>query len=179
MIALIHGGHRHGFNWKVVSVLKDKFMEKGETVEIIDLSELELEYSTGNQIPFEQESLEYKDQFADKAGKFLLEADIIYIVTPTYYNMPPAKLKNFIDRSDSLLSVFENRDNLPKFGAWATGEADLDSINCNLDLLKGYADVFGWEKVEASFKANLLEDSRDIDLSEIENVIGALLKISD
>ena len=175
MVALIHGSHRHGFNWEVVNMLKDKFMEKGENVEIIDLSELEFEYSTGNQIPFEQESIEYKDQFVDKAGKYLLAADIIYIVTPTYYNMPPAKLKNFIDRSDSLLSVFESRDDLPKFGAWASGEADIDSINGNLELLKGYADVFGWKIVEDSFKASLLEDSGEIDLSEISNVIDAFL----
>ena len=176
MIALIHGGHRHSYNWDVVNRLSNEFKEKNENVEIIDLSELDFEYSTGNQITFEQETLEYHDQFFDKAGKYLLDADIIYIVTPTYYNMPPAKLKNFIDRSDSLLSIFEGREKLPKFGAWVSGEADLDSIGCNLDLLKGYADVFGWEIVENSCKTVLIEESKPDDLSELSSVADALLR---
>ena len=73
--------------------------------------------------------------------------------------MPPAKLKNFIDRSNALLPVFEEKATHPLFGTWVSGEADMESIGNNSRLLYDYAEIMGWKPCDEINQEVLLENT--------------------
>lgn len=169
MFIIIHGSHRHGYHWDVTNLLKDKLVDYNINVDIIDLSNTEFNYCCGNQVCQDSQCI-YEDEFIIKYKNKILEADGIYIVTPTYFNMPPAKLKNFIDRTNALLPIFEERNFRPIFGLWVSGEADLDSIKCNVNLLKDYAEIMGWHNIEEICNSVYIADNQEIDKEKIKYI---------
>lgn len=170
MYTIIHGSHRHGYHWNLVKRLQN-YLEKAEIeVKIIDLAVLNFEYCCGNQICQEKECIYKNDELSRIFEQFILPAAGIYIVTPTYFNMPPAKLKNFIDRSNALLPELENKTTHPIFGTWISGEADIESIECNCRLLSDYATIMGWNIIEEICEKGLLEEEKIIDDFKIQKI---------
>ncbi len=171
MFTIIHGSHRHGYHWSLVKRLQ-RYLEKSEIeVKIIDLAVLNFEYCCGNQVCQEKECIYKNDELSKIFEKVILPAAGIYIVTPTYFNMPTAKLKNFIDRTNALIPKFENETTHPIFGAWISGEADIESIECNCRLLSGYAAIMGWSIIEEICEKDLLEEEKVIDDSKIQEIV--------
>jgi len=66
-------------------------------------------------------------------------SDFLVIFTPTYFNMPPALLKNFIDRCNVLL-MLENRKPLG-IATWISGQADECSLEACFRCLSSFAEV--------------------------------------
>lgn len=175
MFIIIHGSHRHGYHWCVVEHLKKNLVKLGLDVKVIDLSILRFEYCCGEQECQEGECI-YKDDDFSILRKFLLQADGVYIVTPTYFNMPTAKLKNFIDRTNALLPELENRINRTIFGTWVSGEADLESIECNRKLLESYAEVMGWKLIDEINETVFLEEYRELNEDRIQKIAEKIYK---
>lgn len=169
MIAIIHGSHRHGIHWKVTSLLAERLKEQGDETKIIDLSEIDFEYCCGVQVCQDGECIYKEDILSKIFSEVILQADCIYIVTPTYFNMPPAKLKNFIDRSNALLPILEQKSKHTLFGAWVSGEADLKSIGNNIRLLNDYAEIMGWKPCDKIMQETLLENTC-LDESRIQEI---------
>lgn len=159
MIAIIHGSHRHGIHWRVTSTLTGYLKKQGDDVKIIDLSDMDFEFCCGVQVCQDGECVYKEDTLSKIFREVILKADCIYIVTPTYFNMPPAKLKNFIDRSNALLPVFEEKATHPLFGTWVSGEADMESIGNNSRLLYDYAEIMGWKPCDEINQEVLLENT--------------------
>ena len=136
MITIIHGSHRHGIHWEIVTILKEYLEARDNEVRIIDLSEMEFNACCGTQVCQEGDCIYRDDQLSAVFESTVLPTDVIYIVTPTYFNMPPAKLKSFIDRTNALLPILEESNRTVYFGAWVSGEADMESIQTNSKLLK-------------------------------------------
>lgn len=170
MFTIIHGSHRHGYHWSVVEQLKDNLEKLGIDVEIIDLSNLSFEYCCGEQICQDDECIYRNDDLLAIFKKCILSAEGVYIVTPTYFNMPPAKLKNFIDRSNALLPILENREDGSFFGVWVSGEADWESIECNRKLLEDYAKIMGWKLLDEISETVLLQKDQDIKKDKIQKI---------
>lgn len=178
MIAIIHGGHRHGIHWRVTSLLAEILKKQGDKVEIIDLSEMDFEYCCGDQVCQEGECIYKEDKLSKIFKDIILQADCIYVVTPTYFNMPPAKLKNFIDRSNALLPILEVKSAHSLFGTWVSGEADMESIGNNSKLLRDYAEIMGWELCDGISQETLLEDNTEFDEARILEIAKLLHNIS-
>lgn len=174
MFTIIHGSHRHGYHWRVTELLRDKLEEAGVEVKIIDLSQLEFEYCCGNQVCQDGDCIYKDDILSELFKKFILPADGIYIVTPTYFNMPTAKLKNFIDRSNALLPKIENTPMNSIFGAWVSGEADQESIECNSQLLSDYAKIMGWKSLKGISETVFLEESQKIKIERIQEIVEVI-----
>lgn len=176
MFIIIHGSHRHGYHWSIVEHLKENLVTLGLDVEIIDLSILRFEYCCGEQVCQEGECIYKDDDFSKIFKKLLFQADGVYIVTPTYFNMPTAKLKNFIDRTNALLPALENQEKGLLFGAWVSGEADLESIECNRKLLESYAEVMGWKLLDEINETVLLEENSEIKEDRIQKIAEIIHK---
>lgn len=174
MITLIHGSHRHGIHWEIVNLLKEHLEAQDNEVRIIDLSEMEFNMCCGNQICQEGECVYSDDQLFHVFESTILIADVIYIVTPTYFNMPPAKLKSFIDRTNALLPIFSEAQRTVYFGAWVSGEADMESINTNSTLLKEYASIMGWVPQSELFKGFLIAEGATYDEEQIDELADAI-----
>ena len=173
MFLIIHASHRHGYHWAVAKRLEKALLEKEIKVEIIDLSDADIAYCCGTQVCQEADCV-HNDCFTKGYQQMLLQADGVYVVTPTYFNMPPAKLKNFIDRTNAILPHMEEKEQPPIFGAWVSGEADMDSIGCNLKLLCDYADIMSWERKDELNHTVVLEENTvvdDVRICEIANLV--------
>lgn len=170
MFTIIHGSHRHGYHWNIAEQLKENLEKLRVDVEIIDLANLSFEYCCGEQMCQDDECIYRDDELSVILKKYILSAEGIYIVTPTYFNMPPAKLKNFIDRSNALLPKLENREEGSFFGVWVSGEADWESIECNRKLLEDYAEIMGWKLLDEICEIVLLQENLDIKKDRIQKI---------
>lgn len=179
MITIIHGSHRHGIHWEIVTILKEYLEAHDNDVRIIDLSEMEFNVCCGTQVCQEGDCIYTDDQLSAVFESTVLPADVIYIVTPTYFNMPPAKLKSFIDRTNALLPILEESNRTVYFGAWVSGEADMESIQTNSKLLKEYASIMGWVLEEDICKCTLLGEGFGIDTNELVNLAISIDALED
>lgn len=169
MFTIIHGSHRHGYHWEITKLLKECLEKLGIEVNIVDLSNITFEYCCGEQVCQDGECI-YKDDLYVTFEKFILQAKGIYIVTPTYFNMPTAKLKNFIDRSNALLPKLENELTHPIFGKWVSGEAEQESIECNSQLLSDYAQIMGWRLIDEICETVFLGEYNEVRVDRIQEI---------
>lgn len=176
MITIIHGSHRHGYSWNIVCALKAELNRYNVEITTIDLSSANINFCCGTQVCQESECLYKQDDFSKHIKNQLINAKGIFIITPTYFNMPPAKLKNFIDRTNALLPLFENMKSHPFFGACVYGEADDESIACNLNLLIEYADIMGWNNIKTLNITKCLTDTAEIDYEKIKNIANLIYR---
>ena len=176
MFTIIHGGHRHGYSWEFACVLRTQLNAYDIEITMIDLSVANIDYCCGTQECQETECVYKQDDFSASFKDQIINSDGIFIITPTYFNMPPAKLKNFIDRTNALLPIFENTEKHMLFGAYVCGEADAESINCNLGLLKEYAAIMGWKNVEQLNIAECLAEATNINSETIKAIADLIYK---
>lgn len=179
MITIIHGSHRHGIHWEIVNALNKQLNVFNNDVKIIDLSALSFSKCCGNQVCQEGECIYKDDQLSSAFESIILCSDVIYIVTPTYFNMPPAKLKSFIDRTNALLPFFSEANKKVFFGAWVGGEADLESIRTNSNLLREYASIMGWIPLNELFRNCLIQENYSIDNKQIVELSDAINRLTN
>lgn len=177
MFTIIHGSHKHGIHWEIVQLLKEKLDAKKIDTRLVDLTNLEFNMCCGDQICQEANCVFYDDELFRIFQSAILPADGIYIVTPTYFNMPPAKLKNFIDRTNALLPELENREKETIFGTWVSGEADIDSITCHANLLNDYAEIMGWTVVGNICNKVLIDENYKFDENTIIEISERILSL--
>jgi multimeric flavodoxin WrbA len=134
MITIIHGGHRDGLCFNAAKAFEQLLKEKNVEVMLYDLRNYDFSYCCGNQPCQDSGICTYKDYIADEIIPMVAQSDGLIFFTPTYFNMPPAILKNFIDRCNFLLTIEDRK--LPKFGAWISGQTEMASIE---DCYKGIA----------------------------------------
>ena len=116
------------------------------------------------------------DEFSEIIKNQILQADGIYVVTPTYFNMPPAKLKNFIDRTNALLPVLGRMEKKPIFGIYACGEAGMQSIGDNIRLLTDYSAIMGWDSIERLNIAECITDTTVVDITKITEIANYIVE---
>lgn len=176
MFTIIHGSHRHGYSWDFSCALRAQLNVHNIEVALIDLSNSNINFCCGSQVCQETDCVYNQDDFSKYFKDLIINANGIYIITPTYFNMPPAKLKNFIDRTNALLPILESAENRPFFGAYVCGEADDESINCNLNLLKEYAAIMGWSNIEQLNMTECITDTSEITCEVIETISDLIYK---
>ena len=75
-----------------------------------------------------------------------------------------------------MLPILENTEKHIFFGAYVCGEADEESINCNLGLLKEYAAIMGWKNVEQLNVVECLNDATKINSKTIRSIADLIYK---
>ena len=178
MFTIIHGGHRHGYHWRVTTLLKESLEGQGIEVYVIDLSDKNFHFCCGSQICQESECIYKDDIFSKVYKKEILASEGVYIISPTYFNMPTAKLKNFMDRSNALLPLLEKSGKNVIFGVWVSGEAEKESIECNKQLLIDYAEIMGWKVVKEMNQVVCLNEE-GIESKRVKEIADIVSKIME
>lgn len=174
MLTIIHGSHRHGYSWEITDTLCKELNLRKVDIAMIDLSIANIGFCCGTQVCQETECIYNQDDFSRKYKEQIINTDGIFVITPTYFNMPPAKLKNFIDRTNALLPIIENTRKHPLFGVYVCGEADEESINCNLNLLRQYATIMDWNIIEKLCFMECLSDTPEINRNKINAIVESI-----
>ena len=60
--------------------------------------------------------------------------------------MPPAMLKNFMDRCNFLLTIVDRKH--PIFGVWISGQTEKDSLEENYNCFVTFANICEFELIE-------------------------------
>lgn len=145
MVTIIHASHRHSYSWQVAKAICDNLNDLKIPANMIDLVEEDIKYCCGEQVCQNEECI-YKDDFIRHLYNPLLNSKCVYIVSPTYFDMPPARLKNMMDRANAILPHIDE-EYKRYFGAWVCGETEDSSIDNNLKLLITFAEICGMHPV--------------------------------
>lgn len=160
MISIIHASHRHSYCWGVAQAINNTLVDTGAIVKLFDLAELHIEMCCGTQKCQTEECI-YNDDFTKLMYHHLLNSEVTYIVTPTYFDMPPARLKSMIDRANAILPHIDEKMKR-YFGVWVCGETEISSLDSNIKSLTTFAEICGMCPVdELMVKVILESESQD------------------
>ncbi len=126
MVTIIHGGHRKGLCFNAAKKLEQILKEKNVDTKLYNLRDNEFGFCCGDQPCQNSGVCIYKDIITVEIIPTIVQSDVLVFFTPTYFNMPPAILKNFMDRCNLLLTI-KDRNQL-QFGTWISGQTNKDSI---------------------------------------------------
>jgi len=120
-ILAINGSHRTNSNSEAfLDYILQKFGPE-HTTEKINLLEKDIKFCNACEKCIKTEKCELADDMSEIYEK-LLRADVLIFATPTYYGMPSARLKNFMDRTDCYIY---NKKLKKKIGAVITSGAGV------------------------------------------------------
>ncbi|MBQ6068230.1 MAG: flavodoxin family protein [Bacteroidales bacterium] len=144
-VLIICGSPRPGGN---SDLLADQFAkgatESGNTVEIIHLRNLKINYCLGclGCLPDKMACVQRDD--ANSLIPKLVAADVIVFSTPVYYYSVTAQMKTFLDRMNPLFGHLSNKELYYMVTAVDEDHTQLDRA---MDALQGWADCFDNMKV--------------------------------
>jgi len=145
MITIIHGGHREGLCFEAYNIFKDFIDKKKLEVKFFSLRDYDINFCCGDQPCQSSGVCIHKDTVSNDIIPVIANSDAILFFTPTYFNLPPAMLKNFMDRCNFLLTIKDRKH--PNFGAWVSG-TEKDSPEDNYMCLATFANIFEWKPLE-------------------------------
>jgi multimeric flavodoxin WrbA len=146
MTIIIHGGHRNGLCFEAARYLQQTLLEKNQQVKFYNLNEIIFDYCCGNQPCQESGKCIYDDVVTNEIIPSVCKSDALVVFTPTYFNMPTTRVKNFIDRCNVMLTN-ETRKH-PKFGAWVSGQTEKSSCEDNFKCLSTFAEICELEQLK-------------------------------
>ena len=158
MITLIHGGMRAGLCLEAANQLAKILREHGKAFKLFDLRKIQFNYCCGDQPCQESGNCIYNDVITNEIIPTVAESDAVVIFTPTYFNAPPAVLKNFMDRCNLLLTIETRKRS--KFLTWISGqtESDDESRKDNRKCLVTFAEICEFNIAEG----NIMRAAEDI-----------------
>ena len=146
MVTIIHGGHREGLCFKAYNMFKQILNEKEIEVKSYSLRDYDFKFCCGDQACQNSGMCTYRDIISDEIIPAIIKSDAIIFFTPTYFNMPPAMLKNFMDRCNFLLTIVDRKH--PIFGVWISGQTEKDSLEENYNCFVTFANICEFELIE-------------------------------
>ncbi len=164
MVTIIHGGHREGLCYNAAQNLKSYLESKSEPVKFFSLRDYHFDFCCGNQPCQNSGYCIYSDILTDEILPAIKESTALIIFTPTYFNLPPAILKNFIDRSNLLLTIDE-RQRL-YFGAWVSGQTEEDSLEQCYHGLETFAEICEYDILA---NGHVLRVEQDVQQTQLTN----------
>jgi multimeric flavodoxin WrbA len=153
---IINGSHRTGNTSAFSNAAVELIKSIGQSAEIINLRECNLEYCTGCLECEATGECILNDDFNEKILPKLLECNAYIFASPVYFNMLPARMKNFIDRTNPLCGYFE--ENQKKVAIFLVGQADEESLASAEKCLLEYSQIMNFEIMGDS----ILKIARDI-----------------
>ncbi|MCL2499293.1 MAG: flavodoxin family protein [Defluviitaleaceae bacterium] len=168
MITIIHGGHRNGLSHDAAETFKKILNEKGIETRLINLREHTFAYCCGNQPCQESGNCIHDDVMTNDFIPLITKSKAVAYFTPTYFNMPPAILKNFIDRCNLLLTV-ENKVS-SYVSIWVTGgETVEDSLQECFNSIKTFTEICEHQLVDngALFHPKTADEKNKIEESDL------------
>lgn len=164
MVTIIHGGHREGLCFAATKAFDKLLRETGTEVKLYNLRDYHFGFCCGNQPCQESGVCIYNDLIAKEIIPSIAASNALIIFTPTYFNLPPAILKNFIDRCNLLLTV-EDRKRL-KFGAWVSGQTVGSSAEECFKSLVTFAEICEFKMLNKGKIIRIETDTQQTGISQ-------------
>ena len=164
MITIIHGGHREGLSFNAAKTFERLMQEKETIVKFYSLRDHRFEFCCGVQTCQDSGECIYNDIMTSEIIPSIASSDVLIFFSPTYFNQPPAILKNFIDRCNLLLTK-EDRKHL-RFGAWICGQTEQGSIEDCYISLATFAEICEFKPLETGKIIRVETDSQQTQLNQ-------------
>jgi multimeric flavodoxin WrbA len=180
MVIIIHGGHREGLCFNASQTLKQFLEQKNAAVKLYSLRDYKFEFCCGDQPCQNTGGCIYNDVITDEIIPSIANSDALILFTPTYFNLPPAILKNFIDRCNLLLTI-EPRKRL-RFSAWISGQTEYDSLEQCYKSLSTFAEICEFDFLDNGRIIRIEQDTQhtqltDADIVDIEKLASEIIKL--
>ena len=146
MVTIIHGGHRQGLCYDAAKTFEALLAEKNAFVKFFSLRDYPMEFCCGDQPCQDSGECIFNDTVVKEIIPSIATSDTLVFFTPTYFNMPPAILKTFLDRCNLLLTMEDRKR--PKFSAWVSGQTEENSLEDCYHSLEVFAEICEFEPVD-------------------------------
>lgn len=167
---IISGSPRDGNSTRVSKKLYETIQSRGNEVDLLELSKINIEYCTGC-LKCEDEGLCPIEDDMISVQEKMLYSDLIIFSTPVYFDNLPGKLKSLVDRSNLFMSELKGKKSV----AFLCGQADEESWNNCGEIIKNYSEI-----CEMEFLGYVSEKARnlnDLDTKAVENATSRVLSI--
>jgi multimeric flavodoxin WrbA len=179
MVIIIHGGHRQGLCYDAAKFFEKKLVEKNANVKFYNLRDQHFDFCCGDQPCQESGKCIFNDVVVKEIIPSIVTSNALVFFTPTYFNMPPAILKNFFDRCNLLLTMEDRKH--PKFAAWISGQTEESSLEDCCRNLGVFADICEFEPIESGMILRVETDplGTKITSADEEMITELITKIID
>jgi len=177
MITIIHGGHRGGLSMSAAQTFKQLLDKRNLENKLYSLRDDFFSFCCGNQPCQDSGKCVHNDYITHEVVPVIAKSDSLFFFTPTYFNMPPAILKSFMDRCNLLLAAEKRKH--PRFGAWITGQESEESLEDNYRCLATFAEICELEPIDAGKIIRNEGDpaNRDLSHDDIDKLMEVVKEI--
>jgi multimeric flavodoxin WrbA len=181
MVTIIHGGHREGLCFSAASTLEQLLKEKNVKVKLFNLRNSSFGFCCGKQSCQNSGECIYSDVMTSEIIPSIANSDVVILFTPTYFNMPPAILKNFIDRCNLLLTIEDRKH--PFFGAWVSGQTDQSSIEQCYQNLAIFSEICEFKNLDNGRNTRLEQNIQQTqitqdDIESLKKLISEIIALN-
>jgi multimeric flavodoxin WrbA len=169
-LLIISGSPRVGNSNRVSKSLFEILQLRGDKVDIVELSKMNIEYCTGC-LECEDEGICPIEDDMISVQEKMLYADVIIFSTPVYFDNLPGKLKSLVDRSNLFMSELKGK----RSAAFLCGQADEESWKNCAEIIKNYSEI-----CEMNFLGYVSEKARnlsDLDDTSVELITKKAISI--
>jgi len=165
-ILIINGSHRkNGNTQKFSEYFQNLAIENNINAEIINLVDKDINFCDGCLCCEETGECHLLDNFTEIA-ETIKKTDVLVFATPCYFNMPTARFKNFIDRTNVLCDFLNN--NKKYFCTFIVGQTEIESCLEAYRCIETYTQIMA---MEAIFEEPIIAIARNENDLEIDNNI--------
>lgn len=178
-VLIINGSHRTNGNTTIFSnYAQNVFKHNNIDAEIVNLIDYRIDFCSGCLLCEDIYECNIQDDFNLIVDK-IKDSSLLFFVTPSYFNMPTARMKNFIDRTNVLCNYFENNKKL--FSAFVVGQTDSDSCIDVYNYIKKYADIMYMDSVINEPIIAIARDAGELQINDqillgLKNIIHTITK---
>lgn len=144
-IVIINGSQRKNGNCERFSLVAKEILEGKHSVDVFNLIDMDIKYCSGCLCCEDGEECLLCDDYSNILEPRLINADLIILCTPAYFNMPSAALVNFIDRTNKICNFFA--ENKKRCLFYLVGQTDKETIRQAYNCLYSYAEIMNFEEI--------------------------------
>jgi len=165
--------------------LAERVRKLGHTAEVLHLPDLRIQECNGCLVCEATDctgDCTLVDDMQAMAVPKLLAADAVVLGSPTYFDLPSAQIKRFMDRTNMILSRLTEKK--LSFGLVVVGQSGIDSLDATCRALRRYCQICGMTEVEASPVLAVARDEGDVRsnpsaMRDTERLAEALVRARD
>ena len=181
-VSIIHGGHRSGFCFNAAKQLQVLLDRVGVSSNLFNLADYRFDYCCGGQPCQDDGICVHRDEITTVVIPKIAASEVLLFFTPTYFNMPPALLKNFMDRCNFLLTLANRKTN--KYAAWISGQTAKGegSVESCLSNITEFSQILELDSVGANQSLFYEKQAGDIALTDadvfiLEHLANEIVKL--
>lgn len=163
VLALCGSPRTKGNTAYILKNIVEEIRRQGHVAEIIHLSELDIMECNGCLVCEETEctgDCTIHDDIQAYVIPQLLTCDAIVLGSPSYFGLPTAQMKRFMDRSNMVLSQVTKRG--LRYGLVVVGQSEKASLDATCRALRRYCKILGMREVAGSPVRAIARDEGDV-----------------